>query len=54
MALSMQEIDNQIETRPLTKEQAKEQFIEKTKELDIQHAFKFDEAWEFIEHKRKQ
>jgi len=54
MALSMQEIDNQIETRPLTKEQAKEQFIEKTKELNIQHAFKFDEAWDFIEHKRKQ
>tara|TARA_R110000803_G_C11856913_1_gene306639 strand:+ start:37 stop:648 length:612 start_codon:yes stop_codon:yes gene_type:complete len=54
MALSMRDIDNQIETRPLTKEHAKQQFIEKTQELNIQHAFKFDEAWDFVEYKRKQ
>ena len=53
MALSIQQIDNQVENKPLTKEQAKQQFLKTTEKLNIQHAFKFDDAWDFIEHKRK-
>ena len=52
--ISMQEIDNQIKTAPLTKEEARQQFLEKTEELGINHAFSFDEAWEFVEYKRSQ
>jgi hypothetical protein len=54
MSLSMSKIDQQIEVTPLTKIQAKQQFIDKTNELGLQHAFKFEEAWEFIEYKKKQ
>jgi len=50
----MSKIDQQIEVTPLTKIQAKQQFIDKTNELGLQHAFKFEEAWEFIEYKKKQ
>lgn len=52
--ISMQEIDNQIKTAPLTREEARQQFLEKTEELGINHAFSFDEAWEFVEYKRSQ
>lgn len=52
--ISMQEIHNQIKTAPLTKEEARQQFLEKTEELGINHAFSFDEAWEFVEYKRSQ
>lgn len=52
--ISMREIDNQIKTAPLTKEEARQQFLEKTEELGINHAFSFDEAWEFVEYKRSQ
>ena len=38
----------------MEKEQAREQFDRVTKELGIVHTFSFDEAWEFVEHKRKQ
>jgi len=54
MSLSMSKINQQIEATPLTKIQAKQQFIDKTNELELQHAFKFEEAWEFIEYKKKQ
>ena len=54
MSLSMQEIDNQVETQPLNKQQAKQQFIEKTKEFNLQHSFNFDEAWDYVQHKKKQ
>ena len=37
----------------LTKEQAREQFITKTKEYGLKHVFSFDEMWDFLEHKRK-
>ena len=50
----MSKINQQIEATPLTKIQAKQQFIDKTNELELQHAFKFEEAWEFIEYKKKQ
>jgi len=42
----MKEIDNQIKNNPITKEEAKKQFVEKTKELGLKHAFDFEEAWE--------
>ena len=50
----MDTIDEQIKDAPLSKEEARKQFIEKTALLDLQHTFTFDEAWEFVEHKRKQ
>ena len=49
----MEEINDQIKNNPITKEQAKKQFIEKTKELDLKHAFTFDEAWEIGQELRK-
>jgi hypothetical protein len=54
MSLSMQKINNQIKTQPLSKKQAKQQFIEKTKEFNLQHSFNFDEAWDYVKHKKKQ
>jgi len=42
----MEEINNQIKNNPITKEQAKKQFEEKTKELGLKHAFNFEEAWD--------
>jgi hypothetical protein len=50
----MKDIDHQIKTAPLTKEQARQQFLEKTEELGLNHVFSFDEAWDFIEYKRSQ
>jgi len=52
--LTMEMIDEQIENAPLSKEEARKQFVEKTASLDLQHTFTFDEAWEFAEYKRKQ
>lgn len=43
---NMKEIDNQIKNNPITKEEAKKQFVEKTKELGLKHAFDFEDAWE--------
>jgi hypothetical protein len=42
----MKEIIDQIKYNPITKEEAKKQFIEKTKELGLKHVFDFEEAWE--------
>jgi len=42
----MNEIEEQIKNNPITKQQAKEQFEEKTKELGLKHAFTFEEAWD--------
>lgn len=52
--ISMEDIDNQINTAPLTKEEARKQFLEKTDELGINHVFSFDEAWDFVQYKRSQ
>ena len=41
-----------MDIKNLTKEQAKKQFVEKTKELGIKHDFTFDEAWEIGEELR--
>ena len=54
MSISMSKINQQIKEAPLSKKEAEKQFINKTKEFNLQHAFNFDEAWDFIEHKNKQ
>lgn len=36
----------------MNKIQAKKQFDELTKKLDIEHTFSFNEAWDFLEYKR--
>ena len=51
---TMQDIDHQIQTAPLTKEEAREQFVKTTEEMGIKHAFSFDEAWDFVIYKRSQ
>ena len=43
-----------VQNNNWTKEDAKEQFVDLTKKLDIQHTFSFEEAWSFVENKRKQ
>ena len=52
--LTMRQIDEQIENAPLSKEQAKQHFVEKTEELGLQHTFHFDEAWDYAVYQRKQ
>ena len=51
--MNNQDIENQVANNPLTKEQAREQFIRKTEELGLKHSFTFDEAWEIGEELRK-
>ena len=43
-----------VQNNNWTKEDAKKQFIDLTKKLNIQHTFSFEEAWSFVENKRKQ
>lgn len=49
----MEDIDNQIKNNPLSKEEAREQFIKQTEKLGLKHAFSFDEAWEIGQELRK-
>ena len=42
----MEDIEHQIQTAPLSYEEAKEQWVKKSEELDLKHAFTFDEMWE--------
>ena len=51
--MNIEEIDEQVKTNPLTKEEAKLQFVEKTKELGIKHSYTFDEAWEIGKELRR-
>jgi len=44
--MELEEINSQAENNPLSKEELKKQFVEKTKELNIKHTFNFDEAYE--------
>ena len=44
--MTIDKIDRQVKEEPLTKEECKTQFIEKTEELGLKHSFDFDEAWE--------
>ena len=51
--MTIDKINKQVEKEPLTKEECKAQFIEKTEELGIKHSFDFDEAWEIGQELRK-
>lgn len=51
--MDIEDIDNQAKNDPLSKEELKKQFIEKTKEYDLKHTFTFDEAWEVAQELRK-
>ena len=42
----IEKITKQIKDNPLTKDEFAVQFVEKSKEFGIKHAFTFDEAWE--------
>ena len=42
----LKEINENIQTFPLTKKEFKQHFFEKTKELDLKHTFDVDEAYE--------
>ena len=50
----MTQIDEQIKNAPLSKEDAKRQFVEITEKLGIQHTFSFDDAWDYAVRQRKQ
>ena len=52
----IKEIEKQVESSALTKEQSKEQFVAITKQLGLKHSYNFDEAWEIGEEikRRKQ
>ena len=51
--MNIEDINNQAENNPLSKEELKKQFIEKTEELGLKHSFTFDEAWEVAQDIRK-
>lgn len=44
--MKLEKINFQAENNPLSKEELKKQFIEKTEKLGIKHTFNFDEAYE--------
>lgn len=44
--MELNEINSQAENNPLSKEELKKQFVEKTEELGLKHTFNFDEAYE--------
>ena len=51
--MNIEDIDNQAKNNPLSREELKKQFINKTKELNLKHSFTFDEAWEVAQEIRK-
>jgi len=51
--MNTDDIDNQAINDPLSKEELRKQFIEKTEELGLKHAFTFDEAWEVAQELRR-
>ena len=51
--MTIEEIDNQVKNDPITKEEARKQFVEKTEELGIKHAYTFDEGWEIGEELKR-
>ena len=51
--MNIEDIDNQALNNPLSKEELRKQFIEKTEELGLQHTFTFDEAWEVAQEIRR-
>ena len=51
--MNIKEIKEQVKNNPLSKEECKAQFVEKTKELNLKHSFNFDEAWEIGQEIKK-
>lgn len=51
--MTIKEIDDQAVNSPLSKEELRKQFVEKTAELGIKHTFTFDEAWEVAQTLRR-
>ena len=51
--MTIKKIDKQVREEPLTKEECKTQFIEKTEELGLKYSFNFDEVWEIGQEIRK-
>ena len=51
--MTLDKINKQIKENPLSKEQCKAQFIEKTEELGLKHSFDFEEAWEIGQELKK-
>ena len=51
--MNIEDINKQALENPLSKEECKKQFIEKTEELGLKHSFTFDEAWEVAQEIRK-
>ena len=51
--MTEQDINEQILNSPLTKEQAKEQWISATENMNLKHTFTFDEMWDTAAELRK-
>ena len=51
--MTEQNINEQILNSPLTKEQAKKQWVKHTKDMDLKHSFTFDETWDTAAELRK-
>ncbi len=51
--MSINEIDEQATSDPLSKEELKKQFVEQTEKLGLKHTFTFEEAWETAQEIRK-
>jgi hypothetical protein len=51
--MTEQNINEQILNSPLTKEQAKKQWVKHTKDMDLKHSFTFDEMWDTAAELRK-
>tara|TARA_R110000851_G_scaffold57123_2_gene133241 strand:+ start:262 stop:894 length:633 start_codon:yes stop_codon:yes gene_type:complete len=51
--MTIEDIDNQALSNPLSKDELRKQFVEKTEELGLKHTFTFDEAWEVAQELRK-
>lgn len=51
--MELNDINEQAINNPLSKEELKKQFIEKTKELGLMHTFTFEEAWEVAQEIRR-
>ena len=51
--MDIKDINDQANNNPLSKEELKKQFVEKTKELGLKHSFTFDEAWEVAQEIRR-
>ena len=51
--MTEQDINEQILNSPLTKEQAKKQWINATENMDLKHTFTFDEMWDTAAELRK-